>query len=94
MAVSSTLPTRDVQSVRFDPINPMTIYAMSERSGIFKSTDGGRKWMAITSGFADLSIHDLAVDFADPTTLYVGTFKRGVFKSTNGGENWQPTGSK
>ena len=58
--------------------------------GVFKSTDGGESWRAVTDLAASphALIGPLAIDPQTPATLYVGTRADGVFRSTDGGESW------
>ena len=80
-----------------DPQTPTTLYATSGSyvgslfiGGVFKSTDGGESWRAVTDLAASphALIGPLAIDPQTPATLYVGTRADGVFKSTDGGESW------
>src|SRR2546428_2167842 len=80
-----------------DPQTPTTRYATSGSyvgslfiGGVFKSTDGGESWRAVTDLAASphALIGPLAIDPQTPATLYVGTRADGVFKSTDGGECW------
>ena len=58
-------------------------------SGVYKSTDGGAHWLAVSAGLPNSpSIQALALDPAAPATLYAGTWNQGVFKSTDGGGSW------
>lgn len=50
--------------------------------GIFKTADGGREWMEVSTGLTDRNIESLAVDATRPEVLYTGTVSRGVFKSS------------
>jgi CubicO group peptidase (beta-lactamase class C family) len=69
-------------------MTPTTVYAGTEHSGVFKSTDGGGSWRAVNTGLTNGEIYELVIDPAMPTTLYAGTNSGGIFKSTNGGEEW------
>ena len=66
---------------------------------ILRSTDGGRSWEEVGSGFpsgADSNIHDIIFDPFDPKVVYVATTRHeatitvGIYKSTDGGETWMP----
>ena len=69
------------------------------RGGVYKSTDAGNTWNALTIGLTDLHVSTLAVDPRTPTTLYAGATDLcsycldarggGVLKSTDGGATWQ-----
>lgn len=82
---------QDIRALAIDPTSHQTLYAGSLGGGVFKSTDGGGSWNAITTGLTDTLVHCLAINPTAPPTLYAGT-DGGVFKSTNGGSNWIATG--
>src|SRR5438105_3950912 len=69
-----------------DPVNPTTLYAGTCGNGLFKSTNGGANWTALTL-FGDDCIHAVAITPNDSGTVYAGGNK-GVFKSTDGGAHW------
>src|SRR5262249_24268736 len=72
-----------VRSFVVDPGDPNTLYAGTYRAGVFKSTNGGRQWVAVNTGVTNRFIESLAVDPVDSSTVYAGT-RGGLFKSTNG----------
>ncbi len=83
-------PSRDLARVNavalaIDPERPSTIYAATYQSGVFKSTDGGRRWRSAGVG---QGVRSLAIDPSSPSTVYAGTWRRGIFKTTNAGATW------
>ncbi|MCB0647110.1 MAG: hypothetical protein KDC49_10630 [Saprospiraceae bacterium] len=61
--------------------------------GVCSSIDGGRTWLADTTG---IGMHALATSIVldqksspGKRTLYVATYNKGVFKSTDDGKTWQ-----
>ena len=72
-----------------DPLNPMTVYADTNR-GMAKSIDGGTTWIMLTSR-QNLENwgYGLAIDPEDPTTLYAVTVSRRLAKSIDGGFTWR-----
>src|SRR5262249_28020856 len=82
-----------------DPVTTSNLYAITGR-GIFKSTNGGDSWSAITGLPPNASIRNLIVDAAVPSTLYAigivpstppappGPPALSVFKSVDGGGTW------
>lgn len=95
----------EVCKIIIDPQNEETLYAitMTAFSGVFKSTDGGKTWVALTNGlgFNDIDSYarmpeDLAIDVSMPDTLYVAVNQPGsvgpscLYRTTNGGDNWAP----
>jgi hypothetical protein len=75
----SGLPDSTVQALAIDPARSTILYAVTEKDGLFKSTDGGMNWSAVSTGRAFTSARVLAVDPFAPATLYVGVFGGGVF---------------
>ena len=75
-----------INALAIDPKTPTTMYAGSDFSGVFKSTDGGSNWSF--AGPADLKVQALAIDPRTTTTLYAATWGKGVYKSTDGGGSW------
>ena len=70
-----------------DPKDPATVYAATNWSGVFKSTDGGESWTAINSGLANSMVYSLAISPSDDAIIYAGT-RNGVFKTVDGGRHW------
>jgi hypothetical protein len=96
-----------VSKIAVDPTNPSIAYAAmgnvgenaaflsSEKTGIWKTTDGGTTWNNTTTAISTSdSFSDVAVDPAIPTTIYAavgayyGDTANGVYKSTNSGTSW------
>ncbi len=59
--------------------------------GVFRSSDGGATWTAVTTGLTDFRINALATDARAPDTVYAGTEGTGVFKTSDGGAHWRPS---
>jgi MYXO-CTERM domain-containing protein len=85
-----------------DPTNPTTMYAGFALGGVWKSTDGGGNWTALTDVQPSLAIGALVVDATNPMIVYAGTgegnysgdsfYGQGILKSTNGGTSWSVVG--
>jgi photosystem II stability/assembly factor-like uncharacterized protein len=99
--LNTGLPEQSVTiSMALDPTNAQTIYAGTTSTestlggpGIFKTTNGGRKWHAVSSGLPKShgfypDVYDLAFDRATPNVLYAAT-DRGTWKTTDGGKSWR-----
>jgi hypothetical protein len=77
-----------------NPSQPATLFAMpgGDAGGLFKSTNSGDSWLAITSnmsaGSCDIHVNDLAIHPTQPNTIYAATEALGVCKSTDGGTTW------
>jgi photosystem II stability/assembly factor-like uncharacterized protein len=80
------LMSGDVNFIRVDPRNPLTMYVQGKGS-LYKSTDGGQTFVdtQIASCWA------FAIDPQDSATLYCGG--NGVFRSTDAGASWSEVGS-
>lgn len=55
---------------------------------VFKSTDNGNTWKAITTGLPDKPVNVLIEDQANPQLLFLGN-DIGIYVSIDGGEHWQ-----
>jgi len=80
-----------IQALATDPDDPGTLYAGTGTSGVWKSRDGGKRWVAAREGLGpgSLSIYALAVAPGPEGAVYAGT-ATGLFKTTDGGSTWQP----
>ncbi len=59
---------------------------------VYKTTDYGRHWTAITNGLPDDQyVFDVRQDPKDANLLFLGT-KNTVYVSLDGGDHWQPLG--
>ncbi len=76
-----------INALAIDPATPATLYAGTEDSGVFKSSDGGATWRAVNAGLTSLIVRALAIDPATPATVYAATYG-GVFaiRQEEGGE--------
>ena len=43
-------PGGHIRTLAIDPVNTDTVYAGIDRGGVYKSTDGGANWSAVSSG--------------------------------------------
>ncbi len=78
----------------FDPANSSIIYAAFAGGGLWKTTNGGSTWTAMTENLGTLSIGSLAMDPNASSTIYLGLGDAfdgtgiGMVKSTDGGVTW------
>ncbi|MEO0423251.1 MAG: glycosyl hydrolase, partial [Pseudomonadota bacterium] len=95
-----------IGAVRVDPSNPETVWVGTGESwvrntvapgdGVYKSTDGGKKWKHVGLPNSD-HIAELLVHPTDGNTAYVCALghlwapggDRGVFRTRDGGETWE-----
>jgi hypothetical protein len=85
-------------SLAINPTNPLIMYLGTAAGGVWKTTDGGQAWAAITDTQASLAIGAIAIDPNNPNNIYVGTgeadysvdsyYGQGLLKSTDGGTTW------
>ena len=73
-----------VGALIIDPEDTAIIYARTYGGKIFKSTDGGTNWRALSN---ILGVNTLVLDPTTSSKIYVGT-DHGVFKSIDGGISW------
>jgi photosystem II stability/assembly factor-like uncharacterized protein len=85
-AVNTGLPVTigGVATLTVDPSAPSTLYARTSYGSVFKSTDSGGRWKAVSSV---TGVSFLAIDPKDSSTLYAARGS-GIVKSTDGGETW------
>ncbi len=83
------------RSLVINPQNPNIMYAGAVTGGVWKTTDGGNSWTALTDMLPVLNIGALVMDPNDSNTLYAGTGEyykafpgQGIFKTSDGGATW------
>lgn len=94
---SSTIPGVDagrVTAIVPHPTNTSILYVAFAAAGVWKTTDGGAHWAAITESLGSLACGSLALDPNNPNTLYLGLGDSfdgtgiGLVKSTDAGATW------
>src|SRR2546425_1539418 len=92
---SSNGPEGSIISLAVAPNDPNIIYAGTDVSGVFTSTNGGASWSASNNGLPNRGVTGLAIDPRNPNTIYAAipasSNDAGLFKSTNGGASWSRT---
>ena len=84
---------------------PLTFYFGAVGGGVFKTTDGGMKWISVSdTTFKSSSVGSICVAPSDPNIVYVGmgeteirgniSFGDGVYKSIDAGKTWKHLGLK
>ncbi|MBC7843829.1 MAG: glycosyl hydrolase [Gemmatimonadaceae bacterium] len=79
-----------------------TYYAGAASGGLFKSTNGGIRWVPVTDSLRVSSVSAIAVATSDPNVVWFGTgetFLRsnvsigdGIYRSTDAGRHWEHMG--
>ncbi len=81
------------------------LYAANEQRGLYRSTDGGRRWTKVLDRGPDVGAVEVVIDPRDPRVVYAGLWNTrrppwftyaptngpggGIFKSTDGGTTWR-----
>jgi photosystem II stability/assembly factor-like uncharacterized protein len=93
-----------VNVIRIDPNNPNVIYVGGACGGLWKSTNHGLTWSAMSDHIASISVSDLCIDPNNSNIIYLATgdpfaswtggglYSAGIIKSTDGGITWKDTG--
>jgi len=84
-------PTLAVFSILFDSKDSKMALAAT-RGGVFRTTDGGSRWILSEAGMEKTFALSLAADPRDPGVFYAATAGSGVFKSTDRGQFWKLAG--
>ncbi|GIV64432.1 MAG: hypothetical protein AB1457_07355 [Chloroflexota bacterium] len=87
--VKSGLQPYFIYAVAVNPFNGNEVLAGTVDHGVFRSTDGGKTWMARNQGLINVTITDLLINPANPLVWYAAVEGRGVWFSTDGGLHWE-----
>jgi photosystem II stability/assembly factor-like uncharacterized protein len=95
-------PGNRTSAVMGEPGNPLVYYIGAASGGIFKTTDGGTRWVPIFDDQPAQSIGAMAIAPSDYNVVWAGTGEafirsnisigNGVYKSTDAGKTWQHMG--
>jgi len=81
-----------IWAVAINPVSQSTIYAGSNTTGIWKSTNMGLNWTQMNSGLTNLTVQTMAISNSNPNILYCGTSQAGagagIYKSSDAGASW------
>lgn len=92
-------------SIAVHPTDPKTLYVAPNGGGIWKSTDTGASWRALTDDVGPTIMGAVAVAPSDPNRVYAGSgagntasldlspVGYGFLSSTDGGNSWRITAS-
>jgi len=86
-----------VVSLYIDPSDINKIYAGTNASGLFKTTDGGLNWTNVTDviGIPASGVRDIAVDPGNTDVKYiamgnfVNNYSNGIFKTSDDCQTWE-----
>lgn len=81
-----------VSDIALNPFNSNEIYVGCFNKGLFKTTDGGQKWISFEENMKDFSqantIEKVAFDPYNPNVIYTVS-QYGILTSANGGKTWE-----
>jgi len=99
-----------ISKIIVHPEEPNTVWVAAQgplwssggERGLYKTTDGGKKWTQVLEAGPWTGVTDLAIDPRDPDVLYAATWQRhrtvaayvgggpesGIYKSEDGGKTW------
>jgi len=85
------------------PQNPDIVYIGGAQGGIWKTTNGGTSWTALSDDQPSLAVGTMTFDPTNPNVIYVGTgephsssdsyYGAGILKTTDGGTSWTQLGA-
>jgi photosystem II stability/assembly factor-like uncharacterized protein len=79
-----------INDVGFAAGSSSVLYACSDRSGVFKSADGGVSWSKINAGLPNTEAWSIALHPTEANILWVSMGGgAGVYKSMDGGASWK-----
>ncbi len=88
-----------VSAVVCSPTDSELYYAAGADGGVWRTTDGGASWTALTDHLPTTAIGALALDPTDESIVYAGSGEAnyanhsrpgmGLYKSTDGGDTWE-----
>ncbi|GAP09750.1 hypothetical protein BECAL_00901 [Bellilinea caldifistulae] len=90
--VKSGLQPYFIYTVAVNPFNGNEMLAGTVDYGVFRSTDGGKNWIARNEGLINATVTHLTFDPNLPQVWYAAVQGRGVWRSPDGGNHWQPFG--
>ena len=72
--------------------NPNVIYAGTATAGLWRSSNKGISWTALTNNALISTVYAIEIDHTNENVIYASMFNS-IYKSTNGGTTFQPTGN-
>ncbi|MEO6223702.1 MAG: hypothetical protein ABIP90_10655 [Vicinamibacterales bacterium] len=95
--VNNSLPYAGrITAAATHPTLPGTIYIGGDAGGIWRTTDGGTRWVSLTDNIPVPAIQSIAIDPINPLLIYATTIQRTYatrwLASTDGGATWSVSG--
>ncbi len=84
-----------INSIAISPADPQLVLVGASTGGIWRSTDGGTNFTAVSDTQVDISVGAIAFSRSNPAIVYAGMgdlyngyLGTGVLKSADGGQTW------
>lgn len=81
-----------VFSIAINPANQGIMYAGSNTTGIWKTTNSGLNWVQSNTGLTNITVQTIAISTSNPNIVYCGTSQTGagagMYKSTDAAATW------
>jgi len=80
----------EITDLAIHPDDRDVLYAGTDRSGIYKTINGGISWQPAFEGINSGQVSSLAIDPQDPDVLYASIGLSDVYKTEDGAQTWHP----
>jgi len=77
-----------ITSIAIDSKDANHIIVGSPGGGVWKTTDGGTNWSALTDNLSNIYVYALTIDPVNSDIYYWGSSSGVIFKSTDAGATW------
>ena len=81
-----------IWAIAVNPVSQNNLYAGSNTSGIWKSSNFGANWSQSNTGLTNITVQALGIGTSNPNVIYCGTSQTGsgagIYRSTDAGGNW------
>ena len=77
-----------ITSIAIDSNNANHIIIGSPSGGVWKTTDGGSNWSALTDNLSNIEVYALTIDPVNSSIYYWGSSSGVIFKSIDAGATW------
>lgn len=89
---TSLVNSGQIWAIVINPTSQNIMYAGSNTTGIWKTTNMGSNWTQMNSGLTNLTVQCMGIGRSNPDVIYCGTSQTGagagIYKSTNAGATW------